>query len=76
MQSFFTRAQQLFQHGVASMPGIPVAVALVEGKPVINIPGPPFAAFVPWIGVRALVYRQLGQTVPRTIVPAVLQGRC
>ncbi|HAA34823.1 MAG TPA: molybdopterin molybdenumtransferase MoeA [Firmicutes bacterium] len=64
-----------FQHGVASVPGIPVAVALVEGKPVINLPGPPFAAFcaMDWC-VRALVYRQLGQTVPqRTIVPAVLQ---
>ena len=60
---------------MASVPGIPVAVALVEGKPVINLPGPPFAAFcaMDWC-VRALVYRQLGQTVPqRTIVPAVLQ---
>lgn len=34
-----------FQHGVRSIPGIPVAVAIVDGKPVVNLPGPPFAAF-------------------------------
>lgn len=33
------------QHGVRCIPGIPVAAALISGKPVINLPGPPFAAF-------------------------------
>lgn len=55
-----------FQHGVRCIPGIPVAVAIVDGKPVINLPGPPYAAFcaLDWC-VRAMVYYWNGLPVPQ-----------
>ena len=44
------------QHGIRSIPGVPTALAVIDGKPVINLPGPPFAAFAvldwcvrPWL---------------------------
>lgn len=64
-----------FQHGVRCIPGIPVAAAMVDGKPVINLPGPPFAAFcaLDWC-VRALVYHWYGQPLPeRRKVKAILE---
>lgn len=50
-----------FQHGVRCIPGIPVAAAIVDGKPVINLPGPPYAAFcaLDWC-VKALVSHWYG----------------
>ncbi|MEM1485091.1 molybdopterin molybdotransferase MoeA [Oscillospiraceae bacterium PP1C4] len=68
------QCSSFLQHGIKSIPGIPVALAAVNGKPVINLPGPPFAAFcaLDWC-VRALVYRQQGRTLPpRQTVTAVL----
>jgi len=43
-------------HGVASAPGKPLALAVVDGKPVINVAGPPIACFngLEWC-VRAVV---------------------
>ncbi len=64
-----------FQHGVRCIPGIPVAVAVVDGKPVINLPGPPYAAFcaLDWC-VRALVYHWYGLPLPkRRTVRALLE---
>ncbi len=54
-----------FQHGARSVPGFPVGAGMVEGKPVINLPGPPMAAFsvVHWCA-KALVFRGLGIPVP------------
>ncbi|MDR0925381.1 MAG: molybdopterin molybdotransferase MoeA [Hungatella sp.] len=63
------------QHGIKSIPGIPVALAIADGKPVINLPGPPFAAFcaLDWC-VRALVYQAQGRAMqPPRRVKAVLQ---
>lgn len=34
-----------YQHGVRCIPGIPVAMSIVDNIPVVNLPGPPFAAF-------------------------------
>jgi len=53
------------QHGIASIPGIPVLLALAGGKPLLNLPGPPFAAFsvMDWC-VRRLVYAACGQQPP------------
>ena len=55
-----------FQHGVRCIPGVPVAVAIVDGKPVVNLPGPPYAACcaLDWC-VRALVYHWYGLELPR-----------
>ncbi len=36
---------KLLSHYVAAAPGRPLATAVIDGKPVINLPGPPMAAF-------------------------------
>ncbi|MDQ7094560.1 molybdopterin molybdotransferase MoeA [Desulfosporosinus sp. PR] len=35
-----------FRHGIKAVPGRPVAVAIIAGKPVINLPGPIIATFL------------------------------
>lgn len=59
-----------FQHGVQTVPGRPAGVGLVDDKPVIALPGPPFGAFLvlDWC-VRALVYRLQNTRPPQR--PAV-----
>ncbi len=64
------------QHGIRAIPGIPVSVSIVGGKPVINLPGPSLAAFyaMDWC-VQALVYHQLRLKMPvRQSVKVVLQA--
>ena len=53
-------------HWVAAAPGKPMCVALVGGKPVINLPGPPLAVFygMDWC-IRAIVHRLLHKPLPR-----------
>ena len=60
------RRAECMQHGVGCIPGIPIAAAMVGGKPAVNLPGPPFAAFcaMDWC-VRPLVCFALGRAVPR-----------
>lgn len=57
-------------HGVAAAPGRPVCVALIDNKPVINIPGPPLAVLyvMDWC-IRGIVNRLLHKPMPerRTI---------
>ena len=52
-------------HGVAAVPGRPMSVAVIGGKPVLNLSGPALAAFygLDW-AVRPLVCRWLGVPVP------------
>lgn len=61
-----TRRGDFCQHGVRSIPGMPMAVALINDKPVINVPGPPFAAFcgLDWCLAPLLAHWQ-GQAPPR-----------
>lgn len=65
-------------HGVTAHPGRPVALAIVEGKPVINIPGYPVAAYIDFLlfGVPAIHKLQgiRGKYVPRK-VKAILRGK-
>ncbi len=67
------RGSVLF-HGVAAVPGRPMSAAVIDGKLVINLSGPTFAAFysMDW-AVRDVLSRFL-ITVPqkRTVIPAVL----
>ena len=57
---------ELLFHGVAAVPGRPMSMAFVRGKPVVNLSGPSFAACysVDW-AVRALVCRWLGRPLPQ-----------
>ena len=54
-----------FPHGIKTAPGKPVAIAVIDGKPVINLPGPTIAAFVAmdWC-VKGLVHHYYGVPVP------------
>jgi molybdopterin molybdotransferase/putative molybdopterin biosynthesis protein len=55
------RRGEILCHWIAAAPGRPLAAAMIEGKPVLNIPGPPLATYyvMDWC-TRALVARALG----------------
>jgi putative molybdopterin biosynthesis protein len=56
---------QVLVHGVAIKPGKPVILAIVQGKPVIGIPGYPVSAALTFgLFVRPLLYRMLGLAAP------------
>jgi len=52
---------ELICHGVATAPGRPLAIAIVDGKPVVNVGGPPLGCYngFDWC-VRAIVDAYLG----------------
>ncbi|WP_242831358.1 molybdopterin-binding protein [Desulfitobacterium dehalogenans] len=56
----------LFRHGIRAIPGRPVGIAMIGGKPVINMPGPTFATFLAmdWC-VSGLIHHNYGLTAPR-----------
>ena len=61
-------------HWVAAAPGKPMCVAVIDNKPVINIPGPPVAMLygMDWC-IRALVNRLLHIPMPkRQVISGVL----
>jgi molybdopterin molybdotransferase/putative molybdopterin biosynthesis protein len=63
-------------HGVNAAPGRPLAIAVIDGKAVVNLPGPMLAAYfgLDWC-VRAIVSRALGVPVAkRPVVRARLAG--
>lgn len=59
------RGAALF-HWVAAAPGKPLCAALIDNKPVINIPGPPVAVLygMDWC-IRAIVHRLLHVPMPK-----------
>ncbi len=64
-------------HGVAAVPGRPMSMAILDGKPVVNLSGPAFAAFysLDW-AARAIICRSLGIPAPvRQTVNAILTER-
>jgi molybdopterin molybdotransferase/putative molybdopterin biosynthesis protein len=67
---------ELLCHWIAAAPGRPLAAALVQGKPVLNIPGPPLATYyvMDWC-TRALVAQASGiAPAAKPTVEAVLTG--
>jgi len=65
---------RLAVHGVAIRPGHPVALGVVQGKPVVGVPGYPVSAALTLdLFVRPLVYRLQGLAVPqRPVVQAMM----
>jgi molybdopterin molybdotransferase len=65
-------------HGVAMRPGMPVALAVVKGKPVVVLPGNPVAAMVGFeVFVRPLIGRMLGIGKPEarcTVMARMVRG--
>ena len=55
-----------FKHGVRCVPGRPVGMAVIDGKPVVNVPGPVGAAWLcrDWL-IRGLVAQWWGMPVVR-----------
>ena len=68
-------------HGVAMKPGKPVILAIVQGKPVIGLPGYPVSAYLAFENFVAPVLKKLagtdhsGGSTPRKSVKAVLSKR-
>jgi len=69
-----TELGKVIVHGVAIRPGHPVILGIVEGKPVIGIPGYPVAAMLTLeLFVKPLVHSLLGIAPPqRTTAEAVM----
>ena len=63
---------KLVIHGVAIRPGHPVVLGVVQGKPVVGLPGYPVSAALTLdLFVKPLVYRLQGMVPPqRTVVQA------
>lgn len=62
-------------HGIALRPGMPTALAALDGKPVLILSGNPVAAIIGFeVFARPLICKMLGmsQTEPRTTVNAVI----
>ncbi|MCK9378306.1 MAG: molybdopterin-binding protein [Syntrophobacterales bacterium] len=56
---------EVYTHGVAIKPGKPVILGLVDGKPVVGVPGYPVSAVLGMdLFVRPVVYRKLGSVPP------------
>lgn len=68
-------------HGVAMKPGKPVILAIVQGKPVIGLPGYPVSAYLAFENFVTPVIKKLagtdnsGGSTPRKTVKAVLSKR-
>lgn len=65
-----------FSHGIKAVPGRPIGLAIVNGKPAINVPGPMIAAALAqdWL-ISGLIRAFYGQTAaPRVKRPAVLDA--
>lgn len=62
-----TEGELLF-HGVSAAPGKPMGMAMINGKPVINVAGPSVAAFygLEWC-IRPIVRRFLGLPTPEKV---------
>jgi putative molybdopterin biosynthesis protein len=67
---------ELLAHGVDIMPGKPMAIGIVRGKPVIGIPGYPVSAWVVCEQfLRPLLHRMLGIPAPVPPRVAAVMGR-
>lgn len=70
-----------FSHGIKAVPGRPIGLAVIDGKPALNVPGPMIAALLAcdWL-LRGLVCRYYGTAAParqkaRVVLDAPLAGR-
>ncbi|MGI9952296.1 molybdopterin biosynthesis protein [Moorellaceae bacterium AZ2] len=67
---------QVLTHGVAIRPGKPVILGIVEGKPVIGVPGYPVsAALCAELFVRPLLYEKQGLRAPQRATARAVLGR-
>jgi len=64
-------------HGIAMRPGMPTALAMLQGKPIILLSGNPVAAMIGFeVFARPLILKMLGiQSEPRPVLKAKLTRR-
>ena len=64
-------------HGVAMRPSMPTGLGVVNGKPVISLPGYPVSAYLAFLEfVPSLIHHMLGtSSLPRAVVKAKLRRR-
>ena len=63
-----------FAHGIKAVPGRPIGLAIIGGKPAINVPGPMIATLLAsdWL-VHALICFYYNQPMPKRVkVPVIL----
>ena len=71
-----TASGELLVHGLAVKPGKPTLLGIVEGKPVVGLPGHPGAAFfITRQFVRILADRLSGRKRREYLIPAVLDEK-
>ena len=67
---------ELLVHGVDIMPGKPVSLGIISGKPAIGVPGYPVSAYIVCeLFIKPLIYKLLGLPTPRFEKMAVSMGR-
>ena len=64
-------------HGVAMRPSMPTGLGVVNGKPIVSLPGYPVSAYLAFLEfVPSLINHMLGtESLPRPVVKAKLQRR-
>jgi len=67
---------ELLVHGVDIMPGKPVSLGCVAGKPIIGVPGYPVSAYIVCeLFIKPLIYKLLGLPLPKPEKMEVSMGR-
>ncbi|MBC8236111.1 molybdopterin biosynthesis protein [bacterium] len=67
---------ELLAHGVDIMPGKPVSLGIIEGKPIIGIPGYPVSAYIVCeLFLQRLIYQLLGLPTPQPNKIQATMGR-
>jgi len=67
---------ELLAHGVDIMPGKPVSLGIIEGKPIVGIPGYPVSAYIVCeLFLKRLIYKLLGLPTPHPNKIQATMGR-
>ena len=71
------RLGKVYTHGLAIKPGKPTILGIIDGKPVIGVPGYPVSAYIVMEkGVKEVIARMLNiEPIPRTKVNAIMTKR-
>lgn len=74
--SLIAAAGELLVHGVDIIPGKPMSLGILQGKPVVGVPGYPVSAYIVCREfLQPLIHRLLGRPVPQPETVEVTVGR-
>ncbi len=67
---------ELLVHGVDIMPGKPMSLGIINGKPIIGVPGYPVSAYISCeLFLQPLIYKLLGLQTPQPAKTPATMGR-